>query len=170
MNTRYIPALIFFGIIGLSSIRFINDVVPSPLISLFWDYYKYILLTTMLFLSFYGFVNIYKDIVRRITRITRNQKKIQILTISITILAITFTVYLSYFFITDINNSDRGIIFEIVGFIIYLTPVQKILLGYVKEDELLNNNNEIIKTSAITLVVIGLLLQLSFFATPVTIT
>ena len=170
MNTRYIPALIFFGIIGLSYIRFIDDVVPSPLISLFWDYYKYILLTTMLFFSFYGFVNIYKDIVRQIPRITRNQKKFQILTISITILAITFTVYLSYFFITDINNSDRGIIFEIVGFIIYLTPVHKILLGHVKEDELLNSNDEIIKTSAITLVVIGLLLQLSFFATPVTIT
>ena len=170
MNTRYIPALIFFGIIGLSYIRFIDDVVPSPLISLFWDYYKYILLTTMLFFSFYGFVNIYKDIVRQIPRITRNQKKFQILTISITILAITFTVYLSYFFITDINNSDRGIIFEIVGFIIYLTPVHKILLGHVKEDELLKNNDEIIKTSAITLVVIGLLLQLSFFATPVTIT
>ena len=170
MNTRYIPALIFFGIIGLSYIRFIDDVVPSPLISLFWDYYKYILLTTMLFFSFYGFVNIYKDIVRQIPRITRNQKKFQILTISITILAITFTVYLSYFFITDINNSDRGIIFEIVGFIIYLTPVHKILLGHVKEDELLDSNDEIIKTSAITLVVIGLLLQLSFFATPVTIT
>ena len=170
MNTRYIPALIFFGIIGLSYIRFIDDVVPSPLISLFWDYYKYILLTTMLFFSFYGFVNIYKDIVRQIPRITRNQKKFQILTINITILAITFTVYLSYFFITDINNSDRGIIFEIVGFIIYLTPVHKILLGHVKEDELLNSNDEIIKTSAITLVVIGLLLQLSFFATPVTIT
>ena len=170
MNARYIPALIFFGIIGLSYIRFIDDVVPSPLISLFWDYYKYILLTTMLFFSFYGFVNIYKDIVRQIPRITRNQKKFQILTISITILAITFTVYLSYFFITDINNSDRGIIFEIVGFIIYLTPVHKILLGHVKEDELLNSNDEIIKTSAITLVVIGLLLQLSFFATPVTIT
>ena len=170
MNIRYIPALIFFGIIGLGFIQFIKDVVPSPLISLFWDYYKYILLTTALFFSFYGFVNICKDIVRQIPRITRNQKKFQILTISITILAITFTVYLSYFYITDINNSDRGIIFEIVGFIIYLTPVHKILLGHVKEDELLKNNDEIIKTSAITLVVIGLLLQLSFFATPVTIT
>ena len=170
MNTRYIPALIFFGIIGLSYIRFIDDVVPSPLISLFWDYYKYILLTTMLFFSFYGFVNIYKDIVRQIPRITRNQKKFQILTISITILAITFTVYLSYFFITDINNSDRGIIFEIVGFIIYLTPVHKILLGHVKEDELLNSNDEIIKNICHNFSRYWTIITVIIFATPVTIT
>ena len=162
MNIRYIPILIFFSILGLGYINFIKDISPS--ISLFWDHYKYILLIGSAFFSFTGFVVIYKDIVGKIPRITRNQKNFQILTIGITITAMTFTVYTSSFYTTGINNSDRGIIFEIVGFIIYLTPINKILLRYIKEDQLLNNNDVIIKTSAITLVVIGLLLQLSFFS------
>ena len=60
------------------------------------------------------------------------------------------------------NKAELGILFEIIGFIIYLTPVTKYLSRVIKDTEDKINNDLIVKTSAVIFVILGLFLQLLY--------
>ena len=62
----------------------------------------------------------------------------------------------------DTNKAELGILFEIIGFIIYLTPVTKYLSKVIKDTEDKINNDLIVKTSAVIFVISGLFLQLLY--------
>ena len=63
----------------------------------------------------------------------------------------------------NINEAEFGILFEIMGFIIFLTPVTKYMSKWIKNTEDKINHDIIVKTSAVIFVISGLFFQLPYF-------
>ena len=79
-----------------------------------------------------------------------------------TILAVVFVVY-QFTIYSIIGYNDLGIILQILGFLIYIPHVTTFLLQMTSKSEQEENTKQIIKTAAISLIVIGLVLQISSF-------
>ena len=115
-----------------------------------------------LFLMFIGFISLGKDIIKKFPSVTRKPRLLQVLITIIAFLAVIFVIYRAVMRFPEINSNDMGIILQIVGFVIYLPSIRRFLSCLVGEDNQLKTNDQTIKTTAISLIVIGLLLQLSF--------
>ena len=115
------------------------------------------------FLIFIGIIGMFRDVTKIIPSITRNPRRSEILTIIISISAVVFVVYGILIRPITISYNDLGIILQIMGFIIYVPHVTTFLLRFVDESEQEKSAKQIIKTAAISLVVIGLVLQISSF-------
>ena len=107
-----------------------------------------------------GIIAIMKLIIIFASELTNNSTYLQIVMLSVAIIIGFFATS------SDLGiNSDKGVIFEIIGFIVYLTPVKKYLATMIKHND--NENEEhyekLIKNVAVVLIIFGLLLQLSTY-------
>ena len=82
------------------------------------------------------------------------------LTVGMTLLLIKIV----FFLFTSTDNADMGIIFEIVGFMLYLNPFKKRMMVLTKGHNNIQNeiNDVATNTFAITFVFVGLIMQLSY--------
>lgn len=114
---------------------------------------------------FFGSVTFTKILIQLIQLFTKHKNIINIciilFTFLITIFVISFIESISSIGLR-LDNASLGIIYQMVGFFIYLNPISKYLSELIIGDEELNiDHSIIIKTISITLVMTGLLLQLS---------
>ncbi len=112
--------------------------------------------------AFMGAMRIFKDVTEIIPSSTRKPRRLKILTGVMTILAVVFVVY-QFTIYSIIGYNDLGIILQILGFLIYIPHVTTFLLRMTSKSEQEKNTKQIIKTAAISLIVIGLILQISSF-------
>ena len=114
------------------------------------------------FLAFGGAIILFRDVTKIIPSSTRKPRRLKILTCAVTILAVVFVVY-QFTIYSIIGYNDLGIILQILGFLIYIPHVTTFLLQMTSKSEQEENTKQIIKTAAISLIVIGLVLQISSF-------
>ena len=123
---------------------------------------KAVILIPVIFLIYYGYVLALKIAIIKIEHVTKKHIIRNDVIISCTaccsIMGIIFICNAD----PSTNKAELGIIFEIIGFIIYLTPVTKYLSKVIKDTEDKINNDLIVKTSAVIFVISGLFLQLLY--------
>ncbi len=119
----------------------------------------YILLSVV---TYYGMITFVKPLLSSFNFYTKNKFIIRIITIFITISGLVIVLQLLSIYDTGLNLNDQGLILEIIGFFIYLNPINLYITNFLTEehDEEIDHKL-IIKTTAIGLVLFGLILQFS---------
>ncbi len=123
---------------------------------------KAVILIPVIFLIYYGYVLALKIAIIKIEHVTKKH----IIRNDVIISGTACCSIIGIIFICNAdpntNKAELGILFEIIGFIIYLTPVTKYLSKVIKDTEDKINNDLIVKTSAVIFVISGLFLQLLY--------
>lgn len=123
-----------------------------------------IVIVFSLIFSYYGILVITKSFLMGCSLWTQNKNILKSITIVISFFMVLGMLSIVNITTFDISNSDKGILFEIVGFFIYLNPVTKYVVKSVtSENEFEFERETMIKSSAISFVLIGLILQFSYF-------
>ena len=137
---------------------------------------KGVILIPVIFLIYYGFILALKIIIVEIEHYTKKHIIKNEVIICAAVGCSIIVIICTYIADPNTNKAKLGILFEIIGFIIYLTPVTKYLSKVTKyvsevtkywskvvtdtEDKI--NNDLIVKTSAVIFVISGLFLQLLY--------
>lgn len=117
-----------------------------------------------LVLTYVGTILMNKIVIIAASFVTEKYYVLKFITITITFFALMFVISNMENYKLDISNNDKGILFEIVGFFIFLNPINKYLANFFKDkNDLFIDHELIVKTTSVTLVVIGLIMQLSTF-------
>ena len=153
--------LIFLGTLVLSTIVTISILnIDFDILKL---YIQFSLIVTPLF-AYIGLLNYFKLIFGFLKSLP-NKFTGNILTIIIIGLGIHIILFMWNFMNIELNYNDQGIILEIMGFFIYLSPVRDYIQKSLDKEDLKNIDSQfIIKTTAIGFVLIGLVLQFSYFS------
>lgn len=115
--------------------------------------------------SYYGWMILIKPLLSSLTLFTKNRFIIQIFTIVTTLAGLLMLLRFLDVYNIDLNYNDQGILLEIIGFFIYLNPINRYLTNIlVSEDDEDVEHSTITKTTAIGLVLIGLTMQFSYFS------
>ena len=159
-----LPAMVITVIIiGVDSMPFITLNTGSLIITV-----------VSVFMLLIGTILMMRIIINFVSELTNNLKYLQIITISIAFTIGLFIMNYDY----GMSNSDRGVIFEIIGFLVYLTPIKKYLADTMldedqnrkhlvnaakQNDENAKHYEQLVGYVAIVLVIFGLFLQLSTY-------
>ncbi len=129
-------------------------------IQLFKNIFNFFMLTLM----YYGMINFTKPLLSSFNSQIKNKSVIKILTISIVISGLIIITKYFGLYESGLNHNDQGIMFEMIGFFIYLNPINRHITNFLieKNDEGIDHQL-ILKTTAVGLVLIGLILQFSYF-------
>ena len=120
----------------------------------------YITITTI---AYYGILNLLKPLLGSFSLWTKNKFILKFLTILITALSTLVLFSMWEYYDILLNYNDRGIVLEMIGFFIYLNPISKFLTNFLTtENEV--DHRLMIQTTAIVLVLFGLILQFSYFS------
>ena len=126
------------------------------------------LLISMVFpvLTYMGLLFVNKNIVTLVSMKTARPVVLKSVTVATTLLAMIFITYQIDVRNQGISKNDLGIGFEIVGFLIFLSPIKEYFQKWITEDsdDKFVYYDIIRKTTAVTLVMLGLLYQLSHFS------
>ena len=119
-----------------------------------------VIMLGFLFVLYIGIIAAMQGICQFVTSYKQRQMYAVALTVGMTLLLINI-VFLPF---TFIDGADMGIIFEIVGFTIYLNPFRERMMILTRgHNDIQNEINDVAtKTSAITFVLAGLIMQLSY--------
>ncbi len=151
------------SIIPIMVIWIIYDLLKSWVFDFdFSDTLQIIWHITITTIAYYGVLNLLKPFLESFGLLIKNKSIMKFLTILIT--ALSTLVLFGTWEEDDIllNYNDRGIVLEMIGFFIYLNPVSKYLTNFITtENEV--DHRLMIRTTAIVLVLSGLILQFSYF-------
>jgi len=152
---------IFSGIITLFGIYFTFQFISTLTFELS---YTPIVVIVFLMVGYHGILFYIKVFLTSLSLWVKNKHILKIITITISFFTVVALLTMLESFDLEISNNDKGILFEIVGFFIYLTPISRYIIKFVtSENESDIYSDIIIKTTAISLVLIGLFLQFSYF-------
>lgn len=128
-------------------------------------FYNLLLVLVWPISSYFAMQFFNKFILIAASHITTKANFLNLITVVITSLSMMVVLDQLNTFNNVLNDNDLGIILEITGFFIVLNPFKKSLLFFIKSDDDIFVNHELItKTTAVILVAAGLILQLSYFS------
>ena len=143
---------VFYGPITIYGI----ELIPSEFT---FDFSKIITLGIGPCFTYLGMMSLNRTFLEQIQRITDKKCIHQGLIIITTFFAVMMAIFLTTIFGSEINPSNFGILYELMGFFIFLIPKNQFLIKFIQIDS--KQYDLAIRTTAIVLISLGLLLQIS---------